>query len=93
MSDIVTKIHRDNGLLIVDRVQDVEPILEGNKARQIEGPDRKSELRHIATIPNVIIEKWLLEDGVPFMRMNGPEFAKFVRRKLDDPDWKYLRTY
>lgn len=92
--DIRTRVHRDSadGRLVIERVQDVAPILDTNKSLQGEAQSRRSDLKHVATIPNVIIEKWMMEEGVPFLRMEGEEFARFIRRKLADPDYRYLRT-
>jgi hypothetical protein len=71
--------------------QDVEPILDRNKALQNE-PQRSDWGRHIATIPNVVIVKWMNEEGADVLRMSGGEFGQFIRRKLADPDWRHLRT-
>lgn len=80
--------------LTVRHVQDVEDILEWNKeARSIQ---QKSDWgRHVARIPNVIYVKWLDEEyanGNTKLRMFTPEFDEIVKRKLDDPEWKYLRV-
>jgi hypothetical protein len=51
--------------------------------------------RHVASIPCVIIERWMNEDwqrGNVELKMAGDEFDKMVQRKLQDPDWKWLRT-
>ncbi len=97
MSDVLTRFHQDASerLLTVERVQDVEPILENNHA--LRGMSQKSDfMRHTARIPNVIYEKWFNEynagRSVPDLKMFGPEFAQFVNKKLDDPAWKYLRV-
>lgn len=93
MSDWVeTRIHPGkDGSVTFERVQDVEPILENN--HRLRSEDQKSDLgRHIATIPNVLIEKWINEEGAPVLAMNKDEFAKFIKHKLDDPDYAYLRT-
>jgi hypothetical protein len=36
--------------------------------------------------------KWLNEEGADVLRMGAQEFGAFIRRKLDDPDWRHLRT-
>lgn len=74
-----------------ERLQDVEPIIENNKRLQNE-PQRSDWGRHVASIPNVIIERWINEDGVNYLALPGPEFAKLIKRKLRDPDWMWLRT-
>lgn len=90
-SDVVTKLHREDDKFVFTRTQDVEPILERNKALQNEGR-RRGDFRHIASIPNVVLEQWINEGGAPVMQMNKHEFAKFIRRKLNDRDWLFLRT-
>jgi hypothetical protein len=89
-----TKFHIDNGKVAVEQIQDVEPILERNKALRTE--DQKSDWgRHVASIPNVIYVKWLNEEharGNMSLRMFTPEFDLIVQKKLQDPEWAYLRT-
>jgi hypothetical protein len=80
--------------IIASTTQDVEPILERNKA--LRGERQKSDWgRHIATIPNVILVKWLNEEyarGNVSLRMFTREFNELVARKLRDSDWRFLRT-
>jgi hypothetical protein len=87
-----TRFHlHDGDALTVERVQDVEPVIERNKALQ--GLPQKSDWgRHIATIPNVILERWMKEEGVNVLGLSGEEWGKFIRKKLADPDWRHLRT-
>lgn len=74
--------------------QDVEPILERNA--QLRSQPQKSDWgRHVATIPNVILVRWLNEEyarGNISLRMYTAEFDEIIERKLKDPDWAYLRT-
>jgi hypothetical protein len=80
--------------LIASTAQDVEPILELNHA--LRGEAQRSDWgRHIATIPNVILVRWLNEEyarGNIQLRMFTTEFDELVATKLRDPDWKFLRT-
>ncbi|MGX1362582.1 hypothetical protein [Bradyrhizobium elkanii] len=91
-----TRIHIDsNGQdVAVEMVQDVEPILEHNK--MLRSLAQKSDWgRHVASIPNVIMTRWLneeLERGNTTIKMFGPEMDALVDRKLKDPEWAYLRT-
>lgn len=97
MSDVVTRLHldRSEGLIHAERIQDCEPIIEHNKALQ-SIPQKSGWGRHIASIPNVIYEMWFNEynegRNPPDSRPFGPEFGEFVRRKLNDPDWRFLRV-
>ena len=82
------------GTVIASATQDVEPILERNQHQRAE-QQRSDWARHVATIPNVILLKWLNEAharGNTGLRMFTKEFDALVKRKLEDPDWKYLRT-
>ena len=75
----------------VETRQDVEPILDNNKrlANDNDGYSPSRELRRIASIPLVIVEKWKNEMGVDVFKKDHQ--AK-VRALLNDPDWRYLRT-
>jgi hypothetical protein len=88
---IETRLSLNCGDLLVERVQDCEAIVERN--RQLRTIGQTSDWgRHIACIPNIIIEKWMNEEGANVLQMASEEFATFIRKKLDDPDWRHLRT-
>jgi hypothetical protein len=88
------RFHRDGEKVAVEHIQDVEPILEHNK--RLRGEEQKSNWgRHVASIPNVIYVQWLNEQhakGNTSLRMFTPEFDLVVQKKLEDPEWAYLRT-
>lgn len=74
--------------------QDVEPILENNKRLRTE-KQKRDWGRHIASIPNVISYRWMVEEwnrGNHSLRFGTPEWNALVWRKLQDPEWAYLRT-
>lgn len=76
-----------------ERVQDVEPILEHNKALASESQNGDWG-KHVARVPMVIIEKWLNDDnakGNP-IRYLGPGFDEWLKKKLDDPDNRAWRV-
>lgn len=83
-----------DSLLVASTWQDVEPILERNK--ELRTMEQRSDWgRHIASIPNVIITKWLNEawaSGNADLRFGSKEFDELVAKKLRDPDYAYLRT-
>ncbi len=90
-----TEYSKEGRALTINRVQDVEPILEDNKRLQAEAQSRKSSFRHIARIPAVILEKWFNEElarGNVSLKWGSKEFDGIIARKLKDPDWKFLRT-
>ena len=96
MDGIRIRPHLDsNGRdLAIEHVQDVAPILEWN--RRARGEEQSGDWgRHVARIPNVIYVKWLDEErarGNHSLRLFTPEFDLIVQKKLDDPEWAYLRT-
>lgn len=96
MSDATTSLHLDRNekKIIAVTEQDVEPILEHNK--ELRSQSQKSDWgRHVASIPNVIMVKWLNEEyarGNTELRMFSKEFDELIARKLRDLDWAYLRT-
>jgi len=93
---MLAKIHLDsNGQeLTIEHVQDVEPILDWN--REARRDEQHSDWgRHVARIPNVIMVKWLDEElnrGNTTLRMFTPEFDAIVQRKLENPEYAYLRV-
>lgn len=94
MSEVFTRprLDRSEGLIVIERVQDIEPILDLNKYLQNEPQAWAGDWHHIGTIPNILIEKWANEEGVNILGMTAEEWGQFIKRKLRDPDNKWLRT-
>jgi hypothetical protein len=80
----------DDGKFIYKREQDVEAILNHNKALATDGdgysPSR--DIRRVASIPLVVVEQWLSE-GVDIF---NPDHKAEVRRRLNSSDNAFLRT-
>lgn len=78
---------------IIGTFQDVGPLLERNKLLQLDTDYSKRGIKkdwwHYASIPNVIIEKWLNEDGI---NVYNKDHTQAVYRKLNDPEYRYLKT-
>lgn len=73
--------------------QDVEGLLDYNKEIQkadLTSYKRKRDIWHAAQIPEGIILKWRSEEGID---VYNPQHWERIRKKLNDPDWKYLRTW
>lgn len=75
--------------LIINRTQDVEPILKENRRKRNEFNGRYGDLAHIAEIPFVVIEK-LDKDGLWQSFLDGDE--KVIDRWLKDPDNRAFLT-
>lgn len=92
MGEVSTKLILGADDFTIVRTQDVEAILDRNKALQNNGHNGWTtgrNFRHVADIPPVVAEKWLNDYGIDVLNKDhGPA----VRRLLNDPDWAYLRT-
>jgi hypothetical protein len=97
LSEVVTRSFLDSSekKIVFHRSQDVEDILDRN-AMLRSLPQKSDWGRHIASIPCVILEKWMNDSGVRYERMRASErnewLDRLIQEKLNDPDWKYLRT-
>ena len=93
---VQTSLHVDEGAksFTFERVQDVEDIIDLNKALQ--SINQQSDWgRHVAKIPNIFLEAWLREEydrGNVNLRLFTLEFDQIIARKLQDPDWRFLRV-
>lgn len=81
----------DDGTIVTAASHDTTPIIERNKAMRNhnDGYTPSRELRRVASIPNIIIAQWLHEEGLD---VYNPDHADRLAKKLNDPDWAYLRT-
>jgi len=94
---IKTKFRYDHNedKVILQNVQDVEPLLELNK-KEANGDsmygigENAAGMRKVASIPLVVIEKWKRELGVDIMNKN--DWPK-IKQLLNDPENRFLRTH
>ena len=86
-------LEKDRSIVVASQ-DDVEGVLEHNK--KLRSITQRSDWgRHVASIPPVICVKWLNEEwqrGNTQLRFLSPEWDLLVRDKLNDPEWKFLRT-
>lgn len=82
-----------NDTTVLQYEQDVEPLLEMNKALANDDgywkQGVKDEFAHYAQIPNAVIMQWLIEDGIDVYK---EEDWPAVARKLNDPEFRYLKV-
>lgn len=72
--------------------QDVQPFIDANKYAQSLGRDawrKQGDWRLEATIPIGVQYQWLTKYGIDVL---NPDHKDAVVKKLNDPDWKYLKT-
>ena len=82
-----TSYHTEDDKLIIRRSQDVQRILDFNKERNIDGHNRKSDMRLAGSIPFVVIEMWMKESGA---KMGSKEFQEYVKKKLSSGEFSKL---
>jgi|TARA_R110001606_G_scaffold93981_3_gene208525 hypothetical protein len=80
--------------VVLHNTQDIQPILDMNKMEMNGdspyGVQNNPDLRKVASIPLIIIEKWKRELGVDIMDKN--DMPK-VKKLLNDPEYSWLRTH
>lgn len=89
MSDTIlnTEWHTEDDKVVVKRSQDIQKILDFNKERNIEGHNRKSDMRLAGSIPFVVAEMWSRECGA---KIGSQEFAEYVKKKLMSGEFSKL---
>lgn len=93
MSMTQIRLDKSDRRIIVVSQDDVEGVLERNKVLRAL-PQKSDWGRHVASIPNVIVVKWLNEawERGQDIRYLSKEWDELVLKKINDPEWKYLRT-
>lgn len=91
MSDLRTVVKLDGDTLITGSVQDCTPFLESATKRRNEGIHGSSDMRHAASFPPVIVERYCNESGIEFSEfMSNPVH---VKRMLSDPALSGFRVW
>lgn len=85
--------HQDGeGNWAVEKVQDVDGILDLNRYQQNHGAPYTplgAEMQHVARIPLIVIELWRNKYGVDYW---NPDHQGKVDKLLNDSEWCWLRT-
>lgn len=88
-----TKHHYDQleDKLHIERVQDVQPILEANKRAYNDAGSFKSEIfNKKAEIPLVVLLQWCQKRGISYHEFMNDD--SILRRFLNDPDNRFCLT-
>lgn len=91
MHDIQTRAIVTGGEAYLQRTQDCEPIVEQAKALHREGHHGSDNVRHAASIPNILIEKYCQDNGITYREWCGNEVH--IRRMLNDPALAHFRIW
>jgi hypothetical protein len=90
---IAEYLHFDDaaGTITIQRCADVEPVIEANKRAMLhnDGYTPSREMRRVASIPVAVQLQWIQRFGAdPLAKGN----EAWLRRLLNDPEWRHLRT-
>lgn len=88
-----TMYHREtDGSIVIETVQDVEPILERNKKLAVENAKniKSRTFFPVASIPVTIQYEWLKKYGIS--NVFDEEYEPLIKRLLNSSDYRYLRT-
>ena len=72
--------------------QDAQWTIEENKRKANAGREyyaKDPDMWRVASIPIGIQMEWLVKDGIDIY---NPDHRERVKKKLNDPEWKYLKT-
>lgn len=81
-----------DGTFALHYVQDVEPVLEMNKAKQKAGREyfaSDSEMWKVASVPVTVQYEWMRRYGADPLAQGN---ENLLARLLNDPEWRYLKT-
>ena len=92
--DKKTEIFKGTDGLHIRRSQDATHIRAANKEAQVHGQEKDMKFaRRFASIPEIILEKWM-EEGIDYRRINkDPVTRKRFMEKLNSPEFRAFRTH
>lgn len=90
---VIRSLKVEDGGIVVGIHQDVEPILDANKAAYNSSTSWKGDLHHVARIPESYIPSLMKEFNCSFRQLIcDPEIKKKVIAKLNSNDHRFLRV-
>ena len=84
----------DDGFRIHSEM-DAQPILDLNAHKRNEGRSYYAadpDMWKVASVPNLLLIHWATELGIPPDKVFSEEFAEVVTRKLNDIEFRKLKT-
>jgi len=90
--DLETTLKVEDDRLIISATQDCTPIAERAKALHNAGLYGSNEMRHVASLPRVIVEKYCNDTGVSFAEVMGNPQVH-IKRICENPDNDAFRIW
>jgi hypothetical protein len=91
MAAIATTFQTEDDRLYVGRSQDCTTIAEYAKALHNEGLHGSSDVKHVAKLPLVIVEKYCNERGITFEQFMADD--KHIKAVVEDRDNAMFRIW
>lgn len=88
---VSTVIGLEDGNLVTGTVQDCTPIVERAQALHNAGRHGSADMRHAATLPMVVIEKYCNDHGITFDEWMRDRVH--IRRMLNDRSLSFFRVW
>jgi hypothetical protein len=79
----------DGGTWNLRYEQDVSPLLDANKSAQVDSWDKRADMWHAASIPNVVLMEWVVKHGIEYW---NPNHKEGVKRLLNSDEYRHLRV-
>jgi hypothetical protein len=76
---------------VIQRTQDVEPIIEHAKALHNEGFHGSSDMKHAAEIPLVLVEDYMNRNKISWHEFSNSQ--DHIKRMLQDPAMGHFRIW
>ena len=89
--EMQTRVHVSDGNVTFESIQDCTPIIERSKRMHNEGFTGSSEMKYAGRIPDVIVEKYCIDNNLTFREFCCDE--AHLKRVLNDPAMSAFRVW
>lgn len=90
-ADMKTVVALEDGALVTGSVQDCTAIAERTKAMHNAGMHSKGDMRLVASVPMVMVERYLNENGIDYAEFSRDPVHK--TRLINDPRLSHFRVW
>jgi hypothetical protein len=98
---VLTELHVDDEQIVINRRASMADLkghaeatksLRDDRVGQTAGSSRKHDMYMTSSVPSIVIEQWMIKYGVNVMALNKDDYNNFVKDRLNEPDYIWLRT-